>query len=243
MKSFIGFSSYYGSHIKSFAHITSGLYKLCSKDVVFKITKQRRDAYERIKHELTNAPVLIFPDFQLPCKLYIDAACSKGLGAVLHQRQIVDGEPREGVICYISRHLKDSETSYGATQTECICLVWAFKKLHYCLEGAVFEIYTDCTAFKSLLNIKNTNRHMQRREIAIQEYRGNMTIIYRKAKIHTNADGLSRWPLDNVKGNPAYDPEVAAKIPIHFMEIDRKKNFRFSEWVPESGTPDSENTD
>ncbi|MBW0560667.1 hypothetical protein O181_100382 [Austropuccinia psidii MF-1] len=27
------------------------------------------------------------------------------------------------------------------------------------------------------------------------------------------------------------------------MEIDRKKNSRFSEWAPESGTPDSRNTD
>ncbi|MBW0510710.1 hypothetical protein O181_050425 [Austropuccinia psidii MF-1] len=27
------------------------------------------------------------------------------------------------------------------------------------------------------------------------------------------------------------------------MEIDRKKNFRFSEWAPECGTPDSGNTD
>ncbi|MBW0536656.1 hypothetical protein O181_076371 [Austropuccinia psidii MF-1] len=26
------------------------------------------------------------------------------------------------------------------------------------------------------------------------------------------------------------------------MEIDRKKNIRFSEWAPESGTPDSGNT-
>ncbi|MBW0504029.1 hypothetical protein O181_043744 [Austropuccinia psidii MF-1] len=32
-------------------------------------------------------------------------------------------------------------------------------------------------------------------------------------------------------------------IPIHFMEIDRRKNFIFSEWEPESGTPDSGDTD
>ncbi|MBW0548864.1 hypothetical protein O181_088579 [Austropuccinia psidii MF-1] len=101
MQSFLGFSSYYRNHIKNFAHITSSLYKLCSKDVVFEITKERRDAYERIKYELTNAPVLILPDFELPFKLYIDAACSQGLGEALHQRQIVDGEPREGVICGI----------------------------------------------------------------------------------------------------------------------------------------------
>ncbi|MBW0487759.1 hypothetical protein O181_027474 [Austropuccinia psidii MF-1] len=99
MQYFLGFASYYTTHIKDFAHITSSLYRLCSKDVVFVITKERRDAYERIKYELTNAPVLIFPDFELPSKLYIDTACSQGLGAALHQRQIVDGEPREGSIC------------------------------------------------------------------------------------------------------------------------------------------------
>ncbi|MBW0555385.1 hypothetical protein O181_095100 [Austropuccinia psidii MF-1] len=104
-----------------FAHITSSLYKLCSKDVVFEITKERRDAYQRIKHELTNAPVLIFPDFELPFRLYIDAPCSHALGAALHQRPVVDGEPRQGVLCYIFRQLKDSEARYGATQTEFLC--------------------------------------------------------------------------------------------------------------------------
>ncbi|MBW0475577.1 hypothetical protein O181_015292 [Austropuccinia psidii MF-1] len=93
MQSFLGFVSYYRNQIKSFAHITSSLYKLCSKDVVFEITKERRDAYKRIAHELTNAAVLILPDFELAFKLYIDAACSQGSGEALHQRQIVDGEP------------------------------------------------------------------------------------------------------------------------------------------------------
>ncbi|MBW0506345.1 hypothetical protein O181_046060 [Austropuccinia psidii MF-1] len=88
--------------------------------------------------------------------------------------------------------------------------------------------------------MKTTNRHMLRWQIAIQQYKGNMTIICKEFKSHKNADDLRRWPLDNIKSNPAYDPEVAAKIPIHFMEIDRRKNFRISEWAPGSGTPDSE---
>ncbi|MBW0501237.1 hypothetical protein O181_040952 [Austropuccinia psidii MF-1] len=243
MQSFLGFASYYRNHIKNFAHITGGLYKLCSKDVVFEITKERRDAYERIKYELTNAPVLILPDFELPFKLYIDAACSQGVGAALRQRQIVDGEPREGVICFISTQLKDSGARYAATHTEFLCLVLALEKLYYYLEGAVFEVYTDCTALKSLLNMNTTNRHMLRWQIAFQEYRGNLTIIYKEVKSHTNADGLSRWPLDHVKSNPAYDPEAAAQIPIHSMEKDRRKNFILSEWAPESGTLDGGNTD
>ncbi|MBW0564386.1 hypothetical protein O181_104101 [Austropuccinia psidii MF-1] len=117
---FLAFASYYRNHIKYFAHITSSLYKLCSKDEIFEITKERRDSYKSIKSKLTNSPVLILLDFELPFKLYIDTACCQGLGAALYQRQIVDGEPREGVIFYISRKLKDSEARYGATQTECL---------------------------------------------------------------------------------------------------------------------------
>ncbi|MBW0583007.1 hypothetical protein O181_122722 [Austropuccinia psidii MF-1] len=167
MQYFLVLSSYYRNHIRNFSHITSSLYKLCSQDIVFEITKERRDAYERIKHELTNAAVLILPDFELPFKLYIYAACSPDLGAALQQRQIVDGEPQEGVICCISRQQKDSEARYGATQTECLFLVWALEKLHYYLEGAVFEVNTDCTALKSLLNMKTTNRHILRWKIAM----------------------------------------------------------------------------
>ncbi|MBW0478352.1 hypothetical protein O181_018067 [Austropuccinia psidii MF-1] len=187
--------------------IANSLYKLYLKDVVFEITKERRDAYGSIKHEITNAPFLILPYFVLQFKLYIDADCSQGLGASLHKTQIVDGEPREGVICYISRQLKDSEARYGATQAECLCLLWALQKPHYYLEGAILEVYTDCTALKYIPNMKTTNRHILRWQIDIQEYR------------------------------------VAAKIPIHLMEIDRKQNFIFSEWAPESGTPDSEDTE
>ncbi|MBW0525414.1 hypothetical protein O181_065129 [Austropuccinia psidii MF-1] len=66
-----------------------------------------------------------------------------------------------------------------------------------------------------------------------------MTVIYKEGKSHTNADGLSIWPSDNVKSNQAYDAEVACKIPIHFMEMNRKRNVKFSEWAPGSGTPDT----
>ncbi|MBW0509210.1 hypothetical protein O181_048925 [Austropuccinia psidii MF-1] len=45
MQSLLGFASYYRNHIKNVYHITSSVYKLCSKDVVFEITKERRNEY------------------------------------------------------------------------------------------------------------------------------------------------------------------------------------------------------
>ncbi|MBW0471155.1 hypothetical protein O181_010870 [Austropuccinia psidii MF-1] len=78
--------------------------------------------------------------------------------------------------------------------------------------------------------------------MAIQEYIENMTIIYKEEKIHTNSDGLSRRKLDNSKRSTTHDPEIAYRITIHFIKIDRKKSFRFSEWAPGSGTPDTKQT-
>ncbi|MBW0564090.1 hypothetical protein O181_103805 [Austropuccinia psidii MF-1] len=43
--------------------------------------------------------------------------------------------------------------------------------------------------------------------MAIQEYRGNMTILDKDGNIQKNADGLSRWPLTNEIDNPSYFPE------------------------------------
>jgi hypothetical protein len=48
-------------------------------------------------------------------------------------------------------------------------------------------------------------------QIAIQEWRGSMTIVHRKGNIHKNADGLSRWSLENNPDNPAWDGELHYK--------------------------------
>ncbi|MBW0506993.1 hypothetical protein O181_046708 [Austropuccinia psidii MF-1] len=43
-------------------------------------------------------------------------ACGYGLGAALHQVQIIDDKPTEGPVCYISRQIKPAEARYGARQ-------------------------------------------------------------------------------------------------------------------------------
>ncbi|MBW0466314.1 hypothetical protein O181_006029 [Austropuccinia psidii MF-1] len=92
---------------------------------------------------------------------------------------------------------------------ECLCLVWTLEKLHYKLDGSVFEVITDCNKVESLLNMRTTNRHMLRWHIAIQEYRGNMTIVHKAGNTHKNVYGLSRWALPNTPDNNAYVPENA----------------------------------
>ncbi|MBW0553384.1 hypothetical protein O181_093099 [Austropuccinia psidii MF-1] len=103
---------------------------------------------------------------------------------------------------------------------EYLFLVWALEKLHYYLDVSVFEVITDCNSVKSLLNMKTPNRHMLRWQIAIQEYRGNMTIVHKAGNINKNSDGLSRWELPNTPDNPAYVPANAEpQIPIEVIKI------------------------
>ncbi|MBW0546980.1 hypothetical protein O181_086695 [Austropuccinia psidii MF-1] len=125
------------------------------------MTVDRVKAFESLRQALTTAPLLLMPDFKLPFKLYIDAS-GDGLGSAFHQVQIINYKPLEGPIYFISRQIKPTEARYGASQMVCFCLFSALQKLNYFLEGCVFEVITDRTAVKSLLNMKTTNRHMLR---------------------------------------------------------------------------------
>ncbi|MBW0531724.1 hypothetical protein O181_071439 [Austropuccinia psidii MF-1] len=101
MMSFLGFASYYRQHLKDFAIHARSLYRYGDQQTVFEMTQKRIQAYEKIRYSLTNAPLLLIPDWKLPFKLYIDAY-GEGLGADLHQVQIVNDKPYEGPICFIS---------------------------------------------------------------------------------------------------------------------------------------------
>jgi hypothetical protein len=91
-------------------------------------------AYESLRLALTTSPLLFHPDPSRPFKLQVEA-CFEGIGAALHQLQVVGNKEVEGPICFISRQLKESEKNYGASQLECLCLVWALEKLYYYLDG------------------------------------------------------------------------------------------------------------
>ncbi|MBW0519138.1 hypothetical protein O181_058853 [Austropuccinia psidii MF-1] len=206
-------------------------------DTVFEVNVDRVKAFESLRKALTTAPILLIPEFKLPFKLYIYAS-GDGLGAALHQVQIINDIPVEGPICFISRQIKPDEAQYRASQMECLCLFWALEKLNYFLEGCAFELITDCTAVKSPLNMKTPKRHILRWQIAIQEYRGNTNIVQKDRNINKNADGLSRWPLPNNIDNPAYFPEQASpQMPIEGISIT-DLNTNFFEEVRNSYTKD-----
>ncbi|MBW0569900.1 hypothetical protein O181_109615 [Austropuccinia psidii MF-1] len=90
------------------------------------MTVDRVKAFESLRQSFITASLLLMPEFKLPFKLYIDAL-GDGLGAALHQVQIINRKPVEGPICFISRQIKPTDARYGASQMDSLCLVWALE--------------------------------------------------------------------------------------------------------------------
>ncbi|MBW0538809.1 hypothetical protein O181_078524 [Austropuccinia psidii MF-1] len=99
IQSFRRFAGYYRKDIQDFASIARPLYKLCDKDIVFEMTVDRVKAFESLREALTIAQLLLITDLKLPFKPYINAS-GDGLGAALHQVQIINDTPVEGPICF-----------------------------------------------------------------------------------------------------------------------------------------------
>ena len=72
VRSFLGLASYYRRYVRRFVTIAAPLHALTKKDVVFHWTLKCQEAFLKLKHLLTTAPITTFPDFNLPFRLNTD---------------------------------------------------------------------------------------------------------------------------------------------------------------------------
>nr|GFA10762.1 reverse transcriptase domain-containing protein [Tanacetum cinerariifolium] len=80
-------------------------------------------AFQTLKKKLTEPPILIAPNWDLPFELMCDAS-DFAIGAVLGQRDEKNFKP----IHYASKTTNDAETNYTTTEKEMLAVVYAFKK-------------------------------------------------------------------------------------------------------------------
>jgi hypothetical protein len=150
LQRFLGFVGYHQQFIQAYNVIARPLSDLLAKDVPYLWEARHEDAFNRLKTALAEAVVLYMPDFTKPFIVYTDA-CMDGLAAALYQ---VDDNAIERPIVFISRKLKPAESRYGASNLECLTVVWSLDKLHFYLDGATFDLVTDCVAVTNLLTAK-----------------------------------------------------------------------------------------
>ena len=85
LQSFLGLAQYYRRFIKDYSKIAKPLHNLTRDSVSWVWDSKAQHAFDTIKQKLSSAPLLSYPDFNLPFTLQTDA-CKDGLGAVLCQQ-------------------------------------------------------------------------------------------------------------------------------------------------------------
>nr|GFA60615.1 reverse transcriptase domain-containing protein [Tanacetum cinerariifolium] len=84
VRSFLGHASFYRRLIQDFSKIARPMTRLLEKETPFVFSKDCIDAFETLKKKLTEAPILVVPDWNLPFKLMCDAS-DFTIGVVLGQ--------------------------------------------------------------------------------------------------------------------------------------------------------------
>nr|GEW04475.1 reverse transcriptase domain-containing protein [Tanacetum cinerariifolium] len=92
--------------------------RLLEKDTPFIFSQECVDAFQTLKRKLTEAPILIAPDWDMPFELMCDAS-DFSIGAVLGQCQDKHFKP----IHYASKTMIEAESKYTTTEKEMLAVV------------------------------------------------------------------------------------------------------------------------
>ncbi|GJX63609.1 reverse transcriptase domain-containing protein [Tanacetum coccineum] len=172
-------------------------------------------AFQTLEKKLTEAPILIAPNWDQPFEITYDAS-DYAIGTVLGQRIEKHFRP----INYASKTMTEAETNYTTTEKEMLAVVYAFKKFRSYLIMNKSVVYTDHSALKYLFNKKDAKARLLRWVLLLQEF--DFSVIDTKGAENYAADHLSR--LENPYEN-TFDPkEITETFPLETLS-DSPNNF------------------
>jgi hypothetical protein len=145
------------------------------------VPEEAQKSFELLKQKVTEAPILILPDFSKVFEVDCDAS-NLGIGGVLSQ----EGKP----IAFFSEKLNDSRRKYSTYDKEFYALVRSLEHWNHYLLSKEFILHSDHEALKYLNSQQKLNtRHAKWSEF-LQAY--SFSIKHKAGKLNQVADALSR---------------------------------------------------
>nr|GEZ69528.1 reverse transcriptase domain-containing protein [Tanacetum cinerariifolium] len=167
-----------------FSKISRPMTHLLEKNSPFIFLNECIQAFRTLKEKLTEAPILIAPNWDQPFELMCDAS-DYAVGAVLGQRVEKHFRP----IHYASKTMNQAETNYTTSEKEMLAVVYAFEKFRSCLIMNKSIVYTDHSALKYLFAKKDAKARLLRWILLLQEF--DFKVIDTKGTENYAADHLS----------------------------------------------------
>ncbi|GKA37550.1 reverse transcriptase domain-containing protein [Tanacetum coccineum] len=221
IRSFLGHAGFYRRFIKDFSKISRPMTHLLEKNTPFIFSEECIQAFQTLKKKLTEAPILIAPDWDQPFELMCDAS-DYAIGAVLGQRIEKHFRP----IHYASKMMTEAESNYTTTEKEMLAVVYAFEKFRSYLIMNKSIVYTDHSALKYLFAKKDAKARLLRWVLLLQEF--DFKVIDTKGAENYAADHLSRLenPYENV-----FDPkEINENFPLETLNMVTSRGDPSTPW-------------
>ena len=194
LQRFLGMVTYLSKFIENLSEVAAPLRDLIRKDVQWQWLEHHQAAFDRLKHMISNPPMLRYYDVNDTVTLTCDAS-KFGLGAACLQQD----EP----IAYASRTMTLTEQRYAQIEKELLAIVFACTKFYHYIYGKHTVVETD---HKPLITIMQKPIHMiparlQSMRMKLQKF--NITLKYKKGVDLHIADTLSRAPCSQVDQSEA----------------------------------------
>ena len=221
-KQFCGMVNYLSMFLKDLQTKLIPIYHLTKKGVPFHWGEVQQKAFDQIKKDLTEAPVLAMPNTTGHMVLISDTS-KIACGSALYQEQ----KGRYRLIGYFSKKLPPPAQRYSISELELTGIyanVTAFKHL---LRNANFTLYCDHSALVHIMNGKREPPTLRLKKLIenLSDYK--FEIKFLRGKDMYISDFLSRHPDEEESYN---DPI----IPVAFLMkevILPKHSPKFIEWL------------
>ncbi|GJZ82697.1 reverse transcriptase domain-containing protein [Tanacetum coccineum] len=210
VRSFLGHAGFYRRFIKDFSKISRPMTHLLEKNTPFIFSNECIQAFQTLKNKLTEAPILIAPNWDLPFELMCDAS-DYAIGAVLGQRHEKHFRP----IHYASKTMTEAESNYTTTEKEMLAVVYAFEKFRSYLIMNKSIVHTDHSALKYLFAKKDAKARLLRWVLLLQEF--DFKVLDTKGAENLAADHLSR--LENPYENVLDPKEINETFPLETLSM------------------------
>nr|GEW13880.1 reverse transcriptase domain-containing protein [Tanacetum cinerariifolium] len=177
-------------------------------DSVFNFDEECNKAFETLKEKLTNAPIMVSPNWSLPFELICDAN-NFAVGAVLGQHEEKHFQP----IHYASKTLNNVQKNYTVPEKELLVVVFAFDKFRSYLVLSKTVVFMDYAAIKYLFSKQDAKPPLIRCILLLQEL--DIEIKNKKGAENVTTDHLSRLEKPNLK--ELKDEEINDEFPDEFL--------------------------
>nr|GEV45777.1 reverse transcriptase domain-containing protein [Tanacetum cinerariifolium] len=127
------------------------------KETPFIFSKECIESFNTLKKNLTEALILVSPDWDLPFEIMCDAS-DYAVGVVLGQRKTKHFQP----IHYASKNMTDAQAHYTTTEKELLAESYAFEKCQPYLVLSKTIVYTDRSALMYLLDKQDAKPRLLR---------------------------------------------------------------------------------